>query len=264
MSLDELVALLRRHMIAAMVVVVLAVGAAYTFKRTPLTYGESATMILTVPKSLANPNPYATFDEPLITTSGVVALSMMGAQSLQKVRAAGAVGTYNVALVNLYNEQYPNYGEPSVTVTATAHDPAAAHNTFAIVIRLFQDNLAARQAQQGVPPHDRIGAHEAGDTGPMLASGSRKRVFAGLTVLTIVAVFSVCIFLDRHPVLLRDLMRFPAARHRRRRRQAASVFATVQPTRPVTNALSATKIQAQVKIGIWISDNGSCTAQAPS
>jgi hypothetical protein len=193
-----------------MVVVVIAVGTVYTFKHSPLTYQESATMVLTPPRSVVNPNPYNSFGDSLITTGGLVAVFMMGPQGQQKVRATGAAGDYSVALVNLYNQQYPNYSEPYVTVSATAQDPATTHSTFVAVTRLFNNDLAARQA--GVPLIDRITAQEVGDTGPLIQSGSQKRTLAGLAVLTIIVGFFLLTFLDRHPVRLRGLVRIPAAR----------------------------------------------------
>jgi hypothetical protein len=66
-----------------------------------------------------------------------------------------------------------------------------------VVLRVLRQRLAAIQAQAGVRPPDRIRTYLAGDTGPIAKRGSAKRVFAGLALLTVVAVFIVATFLDR-------------------------------------------------------------------
>jgi hypothetical protein len=48
--------------------------------------------------------------------------------------------------------------------------------------------LAARQKQAGVPPGERISAHVLGDSGPIIQTGSRARVFGGLALLTAIVV----------------------------------------------------------------------------
>jgi len=202
----ELSALGRRHLFALSLVLLVAVATAYTFKRTPPVYQESATVVLTAPKSLAYPNPYTSFGQSLITTGEIMQFWINGAEGKQRLRQAGVASGLDVSLVNLYNQQYPYYGEPYLTVSATGQDPASAHRVFATGTGLLEQNLAARQASQGVKPTNRIAAHTIGDTGPIITPGSRKRSFPGLVLLTIVAAFMVTTFLDRHPVRLRRLL----------------------------------------------------------
>jgi hypothetical protein len=206
-SLAEIAALMRRHVLAVAVVLVLAAGLAYSVKRTPVTYQESATVIFTAPISVQNPNPYDSYSGTLITAAEVLCRWIMGVQGQQQVRDAGATGTFNVALVNLYNQEYPNYSDPDVTVTATAGDPDTVHSTFAIVSRLLNDDLVAREVQDGVAPVNRIGMYAAGDTGPLEQTGTPKRAFAGLFALTIAALLVVSMFLDRYPIRPRSLIR---------------------------------------------------------
>ncbi len=198
---------MRRHVFAVAVVLVVAVSLAYSVKRTPATYQESATVVLTAPLSAVDPNPYDSYSGTLITTAEVLSRWIMGVQGQQQVRDAGATGTFNVALVNLYNLEYPNYSDPYVTVTATAGDPATAHSTFAIVARVLKDDLAAREVQGGVAPVNRIGMYAAADTGPVEQTGTPKRAFAGLIALTVATLLLVLMFLDRHPIRPRALLR---------------------------------------------------------
>ena len=216
MSLGELAALVRRHVVAVIVVLVFALGTAYTFKHSPPTYQEVATFVLKAPGSGA----YSTYGPPLIVNGEIAAEWIGGPQGQQQVRQEGGIGTFEVTLFNYSNKEYPYYGAPYLTVSASAHDPVAAHQTFTAVTRAFNNFLMARQ--EGVPREDYITMNVIGDSGTLIARGSNVRSFAGLLVLTIVAAFIVSRFLDCHPlrwrgrsVRLRDQVQFlqRAARH---------------------------------------------------
>ena len=124
----------------------------------------------------------------------------MSPQSQRLVQAAGGTGDYTVAPVNLYNQQYPDYGVPEATITTTASSPEAAHSTYVIVVRQINNYLAAMQAR--VQPRNRIITDVVGDSGPIIQTGSLKRSYGGLILLTLVAFFMLAIFLDRHPGLI--------------------------------------------------------------
>jgi hypothetical protein len=190
---------MRRHLVAVLAILVLTAGMAWDIKRTPPPYTESANVILTPPAV----NPYASlssFNAALIATAEVMTKTMLSPESQQKVREAGGTADFSLGLVNFNNEQFPYYGDPYVTVTATASDPADVHRTFTIVTLEFQRLVSERQAQAGVHPISRISTHVVADTGPVSQAGSHKRVFAGLILLAIVITFLIVIFLDRHPI----------------------------------------------------------------
>jgi hypothetical protein len=201
-NLPEILALIRRHVVAVLLVLAVAAGVAYNIKSTPPTYQQSVTAVFIGPPSTAFPNPYAAFNSALLTTAEVMTRFLMGPQGQQQVRVAGGTSDFAAALVNLYNEQYPNYSQPYVQISAASQDPGAAHSTFQVVTRLLVQDLAASQAQQGVPMQGRVRIHLTGDTGLLAQPGSSKRTFAGLLLLTIVAVLFVATFLDKHPVRL--------------------------------------------------------------
>jgi len=200
----DFAALLRRHLAAVLAVLVVAAGLAFTFKKTPATYMEGSTVVFNQPPSAAQPNPYFSGGGTLITVGGVVATYLMGTQGHQAVAAAGgstAGGTaYDVALVNSYNQEYPNYSTPEATVTVTGTDLLAVEHTFTAMMRVLTSWLADQQAAAGAPAVDQITAKLIGNPGPLAQPGSSKRVLGGLLLLTLIAVFSVCVFLDRHPV----------------------------------------------------------------
>lgn len=200
MSLQEIVALLRRHIAAVLLVVLVAAGVAYMFKRTPTNYQESATVVFTPPASSAFPNPYVSISYTLVETAGLIAIEVMSPQGLQRVEAAGGSAAYDVQLYNLYNLQFPDFGDPYDTVTVTAADPEQVHRTFGLVTQLIYADLAALQAERSVPALDRIAASAVGDTGPLAQPGSHLRMYIGLFVLMIVSAFSLAVFLDQHPL----------------------------------------------------------------
>ena len=200
MTVGEIAALVRRHWVVAAVVLVVAVAALYTVKKTQPGFQETSTVIFIAPKSNNFPNPYdSDNDAPLITTGEIVMRQIMSPQTQSLVQAAGGTGSFNVQLVNLYNQEYPDYGVPDITVTTQASSPEAAHNTYVIVTRLITSRLAANQA--GVEPRNRITADVVGDSGPIIQTGSPKRAYAGLLLLAMIAFFLLAIFLDRHPGL---------------------------------------------------------------
>ena len=194
MGFQGTVALMRRHLLAVIVMLILAAGVAYDIKSTPPTYSESASVAFTVTKFLAWPNLPATIRKPLIATEVMMTQALMTRPARQQVSAAGGTARLDISPFNL---QFPDYAEPIATVTAAGPSKAGVQRTFTVAVRLLQERLAALQAQAGVSPRDRIRASLVADTGPLAQPGSPARVFAGLVLLTVVAVFMVTSFLDR-------------------------------------------------------------------
>ena len=206
MSLGRIGTLMRRHLVAVVAIIVLTAGMAWNIKRTPTPYAESANVIFAPPAT----NPYSSFSDynsALLSTAEIMTQTMLSPESQQKVRDAGGTAGFSLGLVNFSNEQFPYYGDPYVTVTATAADPATAHRTFTIVILSFQRLVRERQTQAGSYQSRLISTHVVADTRPVAVAGSHKRVYGGLIVLAIMIAFLVLIFLDRHPI-------WPSIRHR--------------------------------------------------
>ena len=202
----DFAALFRRHLVAVLGVLAVAAGLAFAFKTTPTTYMEGGTVVFNQPVSRAQPNPYFSGGGTLIMAGGVVATYMTGDQGHQAVAAAGgstAGGTdYDVSLVNSYNQEYPNYSTPEANATVTGTDLVAVERTYTAMMHVLTNYLADQQASAGAPAVDQITAQMIGNPGPLAEPGSSKRVFGGLLLLTLIAVFAVCVFLDRHPVRL--------------------------------------------------------------
>ena len=207
MSLPQIAGLLRRHLLAILVVLAIAAAVEYEFKHSAASYAETATMVFVPPESGVHPNPFAAVGGSLTVVAGVLAVNSMSPQEQQLVARAHGTGTYDVELVNDYNLQYPNFSSPYLTVTTISSDPAAAHTTYTVLSQLLTNQFMTQQAQDGVLPNSRIQIVVAGDTGPLIQQGSPKRVLIGLFILTIVAVFGVAAFFDRHPVRLSRLRR---------------------------------------------------------
>lgn len=207
MSIQEIIALLRRHLAAVLVVIVAAAAVAMVIKRTPVLYQESGTVVFNAPGSADFPNPYTSFSGSIVVAAGVTTLFVMSPQEQLRIRSEGATGGYDAELFNSYDLEYPDYSAPYVTVTARSTDPAQAHLTFGLVANELYRELASLQAQTGVTTHNLITAHMVGDTGPLPQTGSSKRVDAGLLVLATVAAFAIAILLDRRQVRLSSLLR---------------------------------------------------------
>jgi hypothetical protein len=218
-SLPEIAARLRRHVLAILAVLVLAAGAAYGFKHTAPTYAETATMVFIPPASTLHPNPYEAVGSTLTKAAGAIAAQVMSPQGQQHVQQAGGTAQIDVGLLNGYDLEYPFYSEPYLTITTTSTSPDAVQRTFTLVTRQITQEFTAEQVQANVTPNNRIETVLAGDTGALAQPGSSKRVLGALAILTLVAIFAVASFLDRHPVRLRrrSRMRAPARGPARRR-----------------------------------------------
>ena len=161
----------------------LAAGAGYYIKISPPMYLESAIVELNLPKAHNAPNDYYKRAPSLIASGEVMVQILMSPLAQRQIGAAAPGARASLALVNLYNEQYPYYGVPLATLTVSSPVAADAHRTFVAAARVLGLLLAARQKQLGVLPRERITAQVLGDSGPIVQTGSRARVFGGLALL---------------------------------------------------------------------------------
>jgi hypothetical protein len=187
----------RLRLAAVLVVVIVAAGVGYGVMSTPRTYLESATVVFSLPKSATSPNAYYKFAVSGITSGEAMTQILMSPQAQRRIRRAGGTASVNLALVNLYNEEYPDYGVPLATLTVASPSAENVHITFMIAARRLSSLLTARQAKVGVNPRNRISTQIIADTGPILQSGSPKRAFGGLIILALVAVAALWSRIDR-------------------------------------------------------------------
>jgi hypothetical protein len=208
----------RLRLAAVVVAIVLAAGVGYDIKSAPPTYLESATVIFTLPKFWASSYTYSWLAPSVITSGEAMTQILTSPQSQHRIREAGGTADYNLVLINLYNEDHPNYSRPLATLTAASPSAADAHRTFTAAARLLGHLLAVQQAQAGVAPRNRISAQIIGDTGPIAAAGSPKRTLAGLALLAVVGVSLLWGFLGRQIAgKNRAAARFPSPRFPSRR-----------------------------------------------
>ena len=185
----------RLSLAAVAIVLILTAGAGYEIRSTRPSYLESALVVFSLPKSQSAPYAYTMLASSLITSGEVVTQVLMGPQAQRQIREAGGAAEVSLKLVNLYSEQYPDYGQPLADLTAMSPSAAKAHLSFEIAVRLVRRLLADRQAHEGARPRNRISAQIIGDTGPVVQEGSSKRVYAGLAALALIAVSVVRGFL---------------------------------------------------------------------
>jgi hypothetical protein len=181
---------MRKRLRLALVVatILLAAGVAYDIKIGPAMYLESATVEFSLPKAQNAPNAYYIYAPSLITSGEVMVQSLMSPSVQHQIDAtAGGSASVSLALVNLYNEEYPDYGFPLATLTASSLGAVDAHHAFMTAARVLRLLLAARQQQLGVAPRHRITARILGDSGPIIQTGSHARVFGGLALLAAIA-----------------------------------------------------------------------------
>jgi hypothetical protein len=206
-NIFEMGALLRRHFIAVLAVLVLALWLVHDFKATPIVWNESATVVFNPPISQRYPNPYEAGGGSIVTAAGVIANYVNGSEGQKLVSAAGGTLPYTSQLINTYNQDYPNYPAPEVDVEVNGTDIGAVMRTYAAVIQVLKAQTVARQVAAKTPKVDRIAVQVIGDPGPLAQPGSSKRSLGGLMLLTLVGIFAIAIFFDRHPIRLRGIGR---------------------------------------------------------
>jgi hypothetical protein len=173
---------------AVLLVALTAAGIGYHVAGTPPVYLESATVVFTLPRSDMSPHAYKRFVNPSIMSGEAMVQVLMSPQTRFQIRRAGGTASVSLALVNLYNEEYPDYGIPLATLSAVSPSTEATHHTFMIAARLLRGLYAYRQAEAGADARIRFSAQIIADTGPTRQQGSLKRVLAGLGLLALVAV----------------------------------------------------------------------------
>lgn len=207
MNLRKSVQRRQLRLAAVVAVLFLAAGIRYDIASSSPVYAESASVIFSLPKSNNGAKAYIIFVSSLISSGEAMSQILMSPQSHRQISEAGGQAYVSLALVNLYDEEYPNYGLPLATLTTSSTVAANVHETFMIAARELGRLLAGWQARMGVQPRNRISAEVIGDTGPVVQSGSSRRVSAGIVVLALVGISALWRFIDRR-----------RARHRLRRR----------------------------------------------
>jgi hypothetical protein len=216
MTVRDIARLMRRHLLAVSIVLVIAAGVVLDIKTAPTTYAQTATVVFTARNSLADPRTDQQMVVPLIADAVMMSQIMLSPPEQSQVTAAGGTASFDFTPYNLYSVQYPDYSEPEATLTATGQSAAGAQSTFGAVMRVLGHQLSAMQAQARVPAASRVQAYLVGNSGPTPQSGSSARELGGLALLTMVVVFSVANFLDRRrPARQRsDTRRSPGRRRR--------------------------------------------------
>jgi hypothetical protein len=167
---------------AAMLVLVAGIG--YALHSSRPAYTESAIVEFLAPPSLSTPREYELYAPSLIATGATITQLLQAPGSRRAIRAAGGTGTYQIGLINLYNQDYPDYANPIATLSASASDRAVARRTYQAAEGELLQLLT--QTQQPVRPDRRIIMVVTSDTGAVRQAGSAKRVYGGLLLLGLV------------------------------------------------------------------------------
>jgi hypothetical protein len=175
------------RILALTLILVITVGLGVKIEENRPSYVESATVLFTTPNLDRSAELYTWQAQSLISAGSVVSQILMSPQVEHEVAQAGGAGHYNLALINFYNQEYPEYGYPEATLSASSPDATSTHRTYLIAERTMIKVLATWQSQAKAPPHHRITAQVSNDSGPMPRSGSRLRALGGLLLLCLVA-----------------------------------------------------------------------------
>jgi hypothetical protein len=168
------------------VLLILAAVLGDKIEHVPATYRDSALVVFAAQTAPSADSPYSTVSSSLVTTGAAIVESGTGPQAQALVRATGGTAYFKLALLNLYNQDFPEYGYPIATLVTQSTDPAATRQTLRAVLGVLRRLLTARQARVRTP--GRISIHVVGTTGPVTQPGSLKRALAALAALTLIAM----------------------------------------------------------------------------
>lgn len=179
----------------------LAAIVGYVIKKSPSTYLKSATVVFALPEEMNNASSQS-LDisirySSLIATDDMMAQTLMSPQSQHLARSKGGTADYDFALLNVGDQEYPEYYYPTATLTVQSARLGAVTRTFTVVMRLLEQLLRERQAAAGVPPQSDVSISIAGEIGPISQQGSSKRIFGALILIAIIVASMVSGLLDR-------------------------------------------------------------------
>ena len=176
----------RPRIIAVVMIGLLAAAAGRAITQAGPIYTESATVIFALPRQYSPAASYTWQAQSLISTGSVISRVLMGPEVAKAIRASGGIASYNIALVNISNQDYPDYDYPEAMLTVSSLSAARTRTTFVIAKRTLTTVLANWQRQAGAPAADRILANVTDDSGSKAEVGSTKRSLAGLMLLALV------------------------------------------------------------------------------
>lgn len=183
--------------LASTFILLLTCYAGRVIVRTPPLYAESATVLFSAPPQQSSAALYSQEAVSLISTGTAIQQVLMSQRIRKRVLAGGGTGSYDFELVNLYNQDYPDFAYPEATLSASSPRPGSTERTYRLAKRALIGILAQAQRQSGAHRRDRIVADIADDSGVVEQSGSPKRALAGLLLLAAVVERTVAGALGR-------------------------------------------------------------------
>ena len=207
---------MRRTVISAAAVLIVAAGAGYDVKTAPPPYADGATVIFSAADRLAHFVGKPNFDQSLIITEVMLAQTMSG-----HVRTAAGTTQLQSLPCNRSDLEYPDYAEQCATLTAIAPGAAAARQALALAYRLLNGRLVTLQTEFDVIPRNQIHTRLVGMSGPLPQQGSKARVLAGLALLTLMGVLTACRLAAHHGPARRGHRADQSQRRRGERRRSA-------------------------------------------
>lgn len=201
MSIGQLVALARRHILAVCLVALVTAGIVIDFKYTQPKYTETATLVVEA-QDFSSVEPVNIDDNylentSLITTCLLLVMHLSSPQGQAQLRQAGVSSSFSISVVNGYNADSPSYNYPDLSVSVTDSSPTVTHQQFNNAMRVITANIATLQSGDPILGQNDLVAYTLSDGGPASQRGSLLRSYAALLLCFLIATFLTCSFLDR-------------------------------------------------------------------
>lgn len=176
----------------------LTLAVAYNIERTPQTFVDTGTVTFTTPYFPRSPNSDSSVNASLISAGEVVVQSINSPKCLVQIANSGGTAKFTFSLVNFYNQDFPEYLYPFATLTVQSTSEVLTRRTFEAVLKVASQDLLQRQADAAAPKRSLMHLNVVGNTGPVVAAGSLKRVFATLGVLDLICLCILSRFFERY------------------------------------------------------------------
>jgi hypothetical protein len=198
MSLSDLLALARRHILAVIAVLLFFLGIAYDFESTQPAFKQTAIIAFEAPNIHKG-----TYVISQITTCQILVLELSGAQGQQQLRHVGINGEFTIAVVNSSNADEPILRHPYLTVSAIGQSAAAARSAFTAGMGVLAEDMKSLQARFQLPAAAQISALTLSNGTPVEQVGSKSRAYAALIFLALAATYVIARMIDNRVIRLR-------------------------------------------------------------
>lgn len=198
MSSREVIEALRRRWPVIVVGVVLTGLFGWLTAHPQQTYKAVTVIALQPPQTPQHPNRLTDLRPSVALTAAMLTRRLKSPSGDAQLRQAGVRGGYEIAPRNSGTTQTPAYAIPSVEVSVTSADRAAALRSVQVLVTAFDDELNSLQKEWGVALTDRISVVVLAPPTALVLLPVKSRALLGSTLLGAIITVASAFWMDRY------------------------------------------------------------------